>query len=219
MEVFGRKRRFEKKRVNHTVCFIFHLAAWQDGGMKVVNGCWLRVEGGKQGINRRPRNRMPGRVDGNARPHPVPMASQARHESVAQKRRSLTRNVVPREKVDGFGRWKQFDTKLGGVHGRRPRNRMPGRRWYKADQRSCLNVTFVFFAGEKAGFGPDKTRLYRLVTDKPTSRLANAMIWFEFSRVRETEKRGGWRERRRTSELKMTWVLAGEPNRAAPGLL
>ncbi len=79
---------------------------------------------------------------------------------------------------------------------------MPGRRRYKGGQRSCLSVTFVFFAGEKAGFVSDKTSLYRLVSDKTTSRLSSAMIWFEFSRVRETEKRMGRRERRRIPELK-----------------
>ena len=95
------------------------------------------------------------------------------------------------------GEWQVDDSRHDG-RCETPRQGMPGRRWYKAGQRSCLSVTFVFFAGEKADFVSDKTSLYRLVTDKPTSRLVNAMIWFEFSRVRETEKRSGmrsgWRE-------------------------
>ncbi len=40
-------------------------------------------------------------------PHPSPVASQARHESVAQRRRSLTRNVVPR-----WGRGRKMRTPL-----------------------------------------------------------------------------------------------------------
>ncbi len=63
--------------------------------------------------------------------------------------------------------------------GRRPwtqtRQGMPGHRWHKAGQRSCLSVTFVFFAGEKADFVSDKTTLYRLVSHRPTSRLCLSM--------------------------------------------
>jgi hypothetical protein len=40
----------------------------------------------------------------NVRPHPCPMASQARHESVAQQETCAPRNVVPRGEGEPFVR-------------------------------------------------------------------------------------------------------------------
>ncbi len=77
--------------------------------------------------------------NGKARPHPDPMASQARHESVAQKRRSLTRNVVPQERVHACY---ALEENLGGQRSARPASegkdlrRSPDRRYTSEGRKS-----------------------------------------------------------------------------------
>ncbi len=184
--------------------------------MKVVNGCWLRVEGDPNGECRaqNSNSQHPSTLQGSN------ILTQRRPACGTEARRGFT-TKTPRHQIRGKAWLQLVGSSRRNSYRRKqgePRHRTSGQmaeggtemklemlknlrfqlrgqtshRWYKAGQRSCLSVTFVFFAGEKASFVSDKTRLYRLVTDKPTSRLVNAMIWFEFSRVRKTEKRSGW---------------------------